>query len=61
MNSKKLARGAITLVTSTIFAWIGAALDHGNWWGWASSVLGIIGLFVGYGIARLIDDWVEGP
>jgi uncharacterized membrane protein YeaQ/YmgE (transglycosylase-associated protein family) len=35
------------LVVSTLFGWIGALLDHGNWFGAASIILGIVGSFVG--------------
>lgn len=56
----KLARAAITLTTSLIGSWVGALLDHNNWWGWTSTIFGIIGLGVGYYLAQMLDNYIEG-
>lgn len=34
-------------VFGTIGSWLGAALDHGNWFGAASILLGAVGSLVG--------------
>lgn len=57
---QKMSKAAIVLVTSTVFSWIGAELDHGNWFGWTSSILGVIGLIVGYWLAKVLDNYIEG-
>jgi hypothetical protein len=39
-------------VVGTVGAWIGAAMDHGNWFGFTSIILGgvgsLAGVWVGY-------------
>lgn len=57
---QKIAKSAIVLITSTIGSWIGAVMDHGNWFGWTSSILGVIGLVAGYLIARGLDNYING-
>jgi hypothetical protein len=59
MNSRKIARSGIVLVVSTLASWIGAALDHGNWFGATSTIFGVIGLIVGIYIAVKIDNYVD--
>jgi hypothetical protein len=59
MDLKKLSRGAIILVVSSITSWIGAELDHGNWFGVTSTVLGIVGIFIGIWIAWNIDNFIN--
>jgi hypothetical protein len=49
------------LVFSTIGSWIGAAMNHGNWFGVASTIGGIIGTGVGIYVGYLIGDYVDGP
>lgn len=56
---QKMAKGAIVIATSTIGSWLGAALDHNNWFGLTSTVLGIIGLVAGYLIARSLDNYIN--
>jgi hypothetical protein len=56
---KKLSRGAIILVISTITSWLGAALDHGNWFGVTSTVFGIVGILIGIWIAWKLDDFIN--
>lgn len=48
------------LVFSTLGSWLGAALDHGNWFGVASNVLGIVGVAVGIWVGYKIGQYVEG-
>jgi uncharacterized membrane protein YfcA len=47
-------------IVGTIGGWIGASLDHGNWFGlWSillSGVGSIVGVFIGYKIATYIDS-----
>ena len=40
-------------------SWIGAAMDHGNWFGVASTVIGIIGSVAGIWIGYYIADYFE--
>jgi len=35
------------IVFGTVGGWLGAALDHGNWFGLASILIGTIGSFFG--------------
>jgi hypothetical protein len=56
---QRLAKGGIVLVVSTITSWIGAELDHGNWFGITSTVLGLLGLPLGYYIAKMIDNYIN--
>lgn len=57
---QKLAKGGIVIVTSTIGSWLGAAMDHGNWFGWTSNILGVIGLAAGYWLIRIINNYING-
>jgi uncharacterized membrane protein YfcA len=59
MNMQKLTKGGIVLVVSTIGSWIGAAMDHNNWFGVTSTVLGVIGIFIGLWLVRLLDDYIN--
>lgn len=34
-------------IFGTLGGWLGAAMDHGNWFGFWSILLGMIGSFVG--------------
>jgi len=56
---KNLSRGCIILAVSTLTSWIGAALDHGNWFGVTSTVLGVIGIFLGMWLAYLVDSYID--
>jgi hypothetical protein len=47
------------LVFSTIGSWIGADLDHGNWFGATSNILGIVGMGVGIWVGYKIGQYVE--
>ena len=46
-------------VVGTLGGWIGAALDHGNWFGTASLLLGtvgsLLGIWVGYKAGQYLD------
>lgn len=57
---QKMAKAAITLATSLVGSWIGAAFAHGSWSSAPSIILGIIGLGVGYLLARWVDNYIEG-
>lgn len=57
---KKMAKGSITLIASLLGSWIGALVDHGNWWGWSSTILGIVGFVVGIWMAHQLNDYIEG-
>ncbi|MGH7239806.1 MAG: hypothetical protein ACREHG_07025 [Candidatus Saccharimonadales bacterium] len=57
---QKLAKGSITLISGLIGSWIGAAIAHGNWWGWWSNILGIVGLIAGYYVVHLINNYIDG-
>lgn len=35
------------IVYSTLFGWLGELIDHGNWFGGWSIVLGMVGCFFG--------------
>jgi hypothetical protein len=59
MNMQRLTKTGIVLVTSTVGSWIGAALDHGNWFGITSTLLGIVGLVAGLWIAYKIDEYIN--
>lgn len=48
------------LIFSTIGSWIGADLDHGNWFGATSNILGIVGVAVGIWVGYKIGQYVEG-
>jgi hypothetical protein len=53
------AKGLIWIgifVGSTVGSWIGAALDHGNWFGGWSIGLGAIGAFAGIWIGYKISQ-----
>ena len=47
------------LVFSMIGSWIGADLDHGNWFGATSNILGIVGMGVGIWVGYKIGQYVE--
>lgn len=42
-------------VFSGLGSWLGAALDHGNWFGALSILLGAVGAFVGIWIALVVN------
>lgn len=46
MNAKALIWIGV-LIGSTLGGWIGAMMDHGNWFGGWSITLGFVGSFVG--------------
>jgi hypothetical protein len=48
------------IVCSLIGSWLGAELDHGNFFGTASNVLGIAGMFVGIWAGYKIGQYAEG-
>jgi uncharacterized membrane protein YfcA len=59
MNIQRVTKSAIVLVTSTLGAWLGAALDHNNWLGLTSSIFGLIGIVVGLWLAYEIDNYIN--
>jgi hypothetical protein len=59
MNMQRLTKTIIVLVVSTITSWIGAELDHGNWFGVTSTIFGIVGLGLGYYIANILDNYIN--
>lgn len=46
-------------VIGTIGGWMGASLDHGNWFGvlsiFLSTIGSLVGVWVGYKIAKYLD------
>lgn len=54
-----MAKGGISLIGSLIGGGIGAALDHGNWFGTWSNIFGAIGLAGGYWLARRLDEFID--
>jgi hypothetical protein len=54
---KRLIVLITTFITSSIFAWIGALMSHGNYFSIASLVLGLIGLIPGYWIGYKLFDY----
>lgn len=53
----------IMLISLTFFgligSWVGAAVDHNNWFGVWSNVLGIVGTLAGIWIAYLISEYID--
>jgi hypothetical protein len=46
------------LIGSTLFGWIGALMDHGNWFGAWSLILSTVGSFVGIWVGyRVYRDY----
>lgn len=56
---QKIVKTMLTLLCSVIGSWIGAAVDHNNWFGAASTILGIVGFVAGIWLARRLDDYIE--
>lgn len=54
-----MAKGGVIITASLIGSWIGAALNGGNWFGWISTIFGLVGLAVGYWLAKLLDNYIE--
>lgn len=59
MSFKRLMALCI-IFFSLVGSWIGAEFDHNNWFGLASTVLGVIGCLVGIWAAYLIDNYIKG-
>lgn len=55
---KKFALLGFTIF-GLIGSWIGAALDHGNWFGAASTIIGLIGSVAGIWIGYYFADYFE--
>lgn len=53
----KLVVSISILVFSTFFGWIGQLIDHGNFLGGWSIILGTIGAFVGLWIGIKINNY----
>jgi uncharacterized membrane protein YeaQ/YmgE (transglycosylase-associated protein family) len=43
-------------IGSTVGGWLGAVLDHGNWFGLLSFLLGTVGSFVGVWVGYKISQ-----
>jgi len=52
----------ITFITigGLIGGWIGAAFDHGNWFGAWSLILSVVGSGAGWWACRVLDDYING-
>jgi len=48
------------LVFSTVGGWLGAELNHGNWFGLASTILSIVGALFGIWAGYMLGQWVDG-
>jgi hypothetical protein len=49
-----------TTVTSSIFAWIGALMTHGNYFSGLSLILGLVGTIPGYWLGyKIYGDYLE--
>jgi hypothetical protein len=59
MSMKRLMTLCI-IFFSLVGSWIGAAFDHGSWFGLASTITGIVGCFVGIWAAYLLDQYING-
>ena len=60
MAHSKAITTIMVLVFSTLGSWLGAAMNHGDWFGFWSNLLGIVGLVVGVWVGHKIGDYIEG-
>lgn len=56
---QRMSKAGIILLTSTVGSWLGALMSGGDWFGWASSILGIVGLAAGYWLAKILDNYID--